>query len=407
MSASRPGERGAALLIVMVSVAVLTAFAVDLAYDARVSLQIAANGRDELRANYLARSGVATSRLVLSFQQQLDDLLPKGSALPVPRIQLWKVVPLGAALTDGLFGGGPPRSPHGGPPGSTPIATYDTRIDDEGRKVNAQLEAINNPGLLLAPQIQAVYQLVCDPRWDPLFEREDSRGNRTTREELLTRLRDWVDEDDRSAALRATFGGASCSMVVAPPPFEDAFGDENQPYDRGEDRYRAKNARMDSLDELYMVAGVGDAFMAAFGDQLTVYLPRDAKQNVNELDRKALVNLAARIADPPMAPRLLDPAFGEALQKWVLQRSALGILSYGPLEFAQAVEAAGVHVNANLLQDTNPNNPFTDRSTTFSIRSTGTVGSVKTALEVVVRMEKPTQGEAVAAPGRVIHWQEE
>jgi len=319
-------------------------------------------------------------------------------------------VPLGATLTDGLFGGGPPPPAGASPHGATPIATYATQVDDEGRKVNAQLEAFNNPGLLLGPQVQALYQLICDPRWDPLFEREDARGVRTTREELLVRLRDWVNDLNSSSALRATFGGASCSMIVSLPPFEDAFGDKNQPYDHGEDRYPAKNARMDSLEELYLVAGVGDAFMAAFGDQLTVYLKRDERQNVNELDRRALVTLARRFADPPNQAQLLDQKFAEQLQLLIVERTLGGILSYGPAEFAQALEHLKVTVNRSLVQGDGAganNSPFTDRSTTFSIRSTGSAGSVKTALEVVVRMEKPTQGEAVAAPGRVIHWREE
>ena len=409
MTRGRHSERGAALLIVMVAVAVLTALAVDLAYDARVSLQIAANGRDELRASYLARSGVAMSRLVLSFQQQLDaatEKVPKQAAAVVPRIQLWRLVPVGSALTAGLFGGGPP--PPAGNAGAghgAPAATgYEVQLDDEARKVNAQLEA-NSAGLL-TPQVQAVYQLICDPRWDPLFEREDSRGARTSREELLVRLRDWVDEDERSSGLRPlASSGASCSMIANSPPFEDAYGDENQAYDRGEDRYRAKNARMDSLEELFLVAGIGDAFMAAFGDQLTVYLPRDYHQNVNELDRRNLVSLAALIAEPRGQPRLLDPAFGEQLQKLIVTRYFNGALAYGPLEFGQAVMECGVTVNQNLL--TGPNSPLTDRSTTFHIRSTGTAGAVRTALDVVVRLEKPQPGEPVAAPGRIIHWREE
>ncbi len=65
----------------------------------------------------------------------------------------------------------------------------------------------------------------------------------------------------------------------------------------------------------------------------------------------------------------------------------------------------GVTVNQNLL--TGPNTPLTDRSTTFRIRSTGTAGAVRTALDVVVRLEKPQPGEPVAAPGRIIHWREE
>src|SRR5512141_1152500 len=66
-------DRGAALLVAITAVAVVTAVSVDLAYNTRVSLQAAVNARDELRATYLAKSGVAVSRLVLNFQQQLDQ----------------------------------------------------------------------------------------------------------------------------------------------------------------------------------------------------------------------------------------------------------------------------------------------------------------------------------------------
>ena len=67
------GLLSAAMLIVMVTIAILSALAVDLAYETRVRLQIAANGRDELRAEALAKSAVNLSRLVLGFQQQVDQ----------------------------------------------------------------------------------------------------------------------------------------------------------------------------------------------------------------------------------------------------------------------------------------------------------------------------------------------
>lgn len=68
---ARP-ERGAALLLVLMVVAIVAVLATELAYDTRVSLQIAANARDELRASHQARGAVALSRLVLHFQQRLD-----------------------------------------------------------------------------------------------------------------------------------------------------------------------------------------------------------------------------------------------------------------------------------------------------------------------------------------------
>ena len=46
-------------------VAVVTVLATELAYDTRVSLQLAANARNELQATQQARGAVALSRLVL------------------------------------------------------------------------------------------------------------------------------------------------------------------------------------------------------------------------------------------------------------------------------------------------------------------------------------------------------
>jgi general secretion pathway protein K len=387
----------------MVAVAVLTALAVDLAYTSRVSLQIAANARDELRASWLARSGVGMSRLVLSFQQQLDDALPRGGGAALPRIQLWALVPVGSGLVDGLFAG------PGAAGDGARQPSFDAKIEDEGRKANAQLEGLVQTGdRKLWLQVQSLYQVFCDARWDPLFDREDASGVRSTREDLLIRLRDWVDEDDRSSELViAGGGGATCGMIPGQPPFADAFGDENQPYDRGENRYRAKNARMDSLDELYLVAGVGDAFMASFGDALTVYLPRDAKRNVNELDKRRLVQLAKIVADPPAQPTLLDAEFAERLHKLVVERTLGGLMSMSPRDFGTFVEAAGVRVNANLLVETNPNSPFTDRSSTFRIRASGSAGAVRSSIDAVVRLEQAQAGTPVATPGRLIHWRED
>lgn len=399
-------ERGAALLVVMVAVAVLTALAAELAYDARVSLRIAANARDELQATQLAKGGVALSRLLLSFQQELDESIPKLPGKAVPRPQLWKLVtPLGSELTSRLFGAaaGPPL---GEPPSSDAQATFEATIEDEGTKVNVQLEALAQTGTLLGAQVQALYQLICDPRWDVLFDREDENGVRVSRQDLLVYLRDWVDEDEVTSSMAAAFSPVGCVMLAAQSPFEAGFGDENFPYDRGEDRYRAKNARMDSLDELYMVAGVGDAFMAAFGDRLTVYLPRDAKRNVNETEPARLVTLARIMAEPPTQPALYEPLFATKLHKLVLERTFGGVLSLSPWELGQLVEAAGVTVNANLLAE-GPNNPFTDRSSVYHVRSTGHAGDVAKSLDAVVRFDKPVPGQPVSTPGRLVHWREE
>jgi hypothetical protein len=128
---------------------------------------------------------------------------------------------------------------------------------------------------------------------------------------------------------------------------------------------------------------------------------------VNETDRARLLELAKIVADPPAQPTLYDPLFAERLQRAVVERTLGGILSLSPWDFGQIVQASGVTVNANQLTEASPQNPFTDRSSVFQIRSSGRSGDVTKRLEVVVRMEKLTPGQVVITPGRLVHWREE
>lgn len=413
MARRRTDERGAALLIVMVAVSVLTALAVDLAYESRVSLRIAANARDELRATALARGGVALSRLVLHMQQQVDAATPAAGAAPAgvpafPRPQLWRLVPVGDALAAGLFGG--PEAPRAAPREEGSPAPrgdgFDVEIDDEARKVNVQLDSSFTTGQLAA-QLQALYQLVCDPRWDALFDREDANGLRVSRQDLLVYLRDWIDQDEQTSALAASFPPGACAAVIPPAmnPFEAGFGDENFPYDRGDDRYRAKNARMDSLAELHLVAGVTDAFMAAFGDAITVYLPPDTKPNVNDTDPAQLLVKAALIADPQDQPELRNPEFLAKLQQAALERTLGGMLSMSNSDFGDLVEGAGVTVNKSKVAG--DKGLLTDRSSAFRLRAVGRAGDVAKTLDVVVWLDKAGAAKPVTTPGRVVHWREE
>jgi general secretion pathway protein K len=426
----RRGERGAALLVAVVAVAILTALAVDLAYETRVSLEIAASARDELRAEYLAKSGVAMSRFVLGFQERIDDAAqqmcgglsavlggnlpgggqqpnqpaqnPAGAGMACPRIQLWSAVPVSSGLVQALFGGGPAPAPAAA--GQAPKArfgdfegAFDAKIEDEGKKASVNIDGLATG--ILGPQVQALYQVVCDPKWDRLFDREDANGVKATRQDWLVYLRDWVDFDEPnevSSTLAASFPGQSCTMIVTGGHvFENGFGDENQPYDKGEDRYKTKNARFDSLDELHLVAGVSDAFMAAFGDRLTVYLPQDAPRNVNTMDPRELVQLAALVADPPGQPMLADPALGEKLRKAVADVTMGGLLTINQMQFAAIVQALGVSVSTANLAANGPKQFLTDRSYVFQIRSTGSAGAVTKTIDAVLSYD-PKQNQTTA-----------
>lgn len=441
------GERGAALLVVIVSVAILTALAAELAYETRVSLEIAAGARDELRATYLAKSGVALSRMVLGFQQQIDDAAkaacglasgigqprspgqrgrggaPAQPAPPCPRPQIWSAVPVGSALVQSLFGGAAPAEATPGEPARAAFGelegTFEAKIEDEGRKVNAQLDWASQSTGTARMQVLALYQLVCDPRWDPLFEREDANGTRTSRQDLLMHLHDWVDPDKTSSSLVAGFPGPACLMEAGNPPFENGFGDENFPYDKGQERYRAKNARLDSIEELFLVAGVNDPLMAAFADRLTVYLPPDAPRNVNTSNQGELVELARALAEPGQLG-LLDPEFGAKLQQAISDQTLGGLMTIAPQQFVATLRALGVPVNENALGSAAGGNQIlTDQSFVFRIRATGSAGAVAKRIDAVVSFDPNQNRDAQAQvqqlqatatgvkPSRILRWREE
>jgi general secretion pathway protein K len=459
-----PGESGAALLVALVAIAILTALAVDLSYETQVRLRTAANARDELRAAALAHSAVTFSRLVLGFQAQLDQSMAAGSqalsaatggaqgaaaGTALPRPQLWKLVQVDSALTQALFGEGEgatapaapaapasaPGTHAGGPgvagsPGATlegaahalaasrdPEGGFEARIEDEGQKINVQLDALGTTGLL-GPQVEALLHMMCDAKWDPLFDRTDADGQRYSRADLIVNLKDWVDEDATASVLTASFPGGNCTPIVPSNPFESGFSDENYPYDRGADRYKAKNARMDSLDELHLVAGVSDAFMAAFGAQLTVYLPNATAMNVNTDDPRQQLLFLELMSDPSSRAVLLDPAFPEKFHKALVEASMGGFVALTPAQF-QAVGtsvAPGLKPRAD-LNLAGPKSPFTDHSVVFRIRALGVAGDVTHETEAVVTFDPnenqatdPTAQAAAASQlptGRVIHWREE
>lgn len=314
-----------------------------------------------------------------------------AGALALPRVQLWNLVPVSSALLGAVFGGVP----------SVTDGSFEAKLEDEDRKVNAQMDGLPGPGGLQAAQLASFFQLVQDPRWDFLFDREDENGVKATRQDVAIHLADWVDDNQVASALDPD------RLALA-----SGFGDENYLYDRGPDRYKAKNARFDSLEELHLVAGVSDAFLAAFEDRLTVYMPRDAKMNVNTRDPVELLRNAYIMADPPGQPILQDPTLKDRLETAMSEVTQGGLLALSPQQFALLLQGFGIQVNSVYLQAVNQDKrgAFVDRSQVFRIRAHGSAGPVTKSIDAVVTID-PNQLRNVpreqAPLGRLLRWREE
>jgi general secretion pathway protein K len=435
--------RGVALIIAVISITLLTVVATEFAYNTRVDLQLAANQRDEVRAYYMARSGMSLGRLLLRFQKQINQTpIPNLGALAQQflgqaagggaaaggqqqaaqtlNIQLWKLARVDCYMLKGLVksdtgegtGGGkgeekpepqdekfsmedgedaeralsdqPLKRSFGGFEGCF-LAT----ISDEEEKLNIhRLAGLATDAL---PTASRLMDLLGDKRFEFLFNRDDANRVRVTPQDVVIALKDWVDEDEVQAAIN-----------VADPvnPFAAGFSPEDSNYDRFDPRYEAKNARFDSVDELYRVHGVTDMFMAAFRDRLTVYPDVNSKPNVNTDDPMMMYMAILSVADPARPdPRLRDPVFINEVITRIRSARMFSFFGMSVKDFVTVVESAGVPINPAINANAATNRLVGDKSETYTIKSVGEAGSVQKTITAVVKLDDSL--------GKLLYWREE
>ncbi len=421
--AAKGRERGVALMMVVLAIAILSVVAAELAYNSRVDLQLAANQRDEVRAYFLARSGIGISRLLLRFQRQLDQIqipgnlgsllggaLPAGQVQPTSlSIQLWRMAKVDCYLMQALV---PQDEPRGGiGPRSAEFdfdrqnpeiaerqkqrsfgqfeGCFDVKISDEEERIN--LNKLDAPALTSQVLLAQTLQTFGDKKYEFLFEREDSNRVRVSPTDVIIALRDWVDEDEVQSSLNLSGQGE---------PFVKGFSDEAGHYDRYEPRYRPKNARFDTLDELYLVHGVNEQFMAAFKDRLTVYPDINSRLNVNT-DDPILLELAIRSVADPARPdvRLSDPVFMDMCIKKIRTAKMFSVFGMSVTDFTNVVASCGIAVNSSILNNPVNQRYVGDKSSTYRLTAVGQAGDVQKTITAVVRLND--------ALGTLVYWREE
>ena len=441
--------RGVALILVLTTVAILTSIGVDFSYGSRVSLRLAENSRDEVRAYYLARSAVNLSRLLLYFQRQVDltgGAMARqffGATAPQPGqagttfgpktttptaqpgaaaaaaaatpstnnlgIRLWEILPIDSNAMTGLLGGGdaaalgadrpepgqkrenaPMRPLEAGPLHSFGEfeGSFKAKIEDENSRINLRgLDGLRDTPLAIYTQLRA---LMDDRKYDFIFNEPDAQNDRVRREDVLVAMKDWIDQDENGSAIDPNKSGN---------PFVNAFGDENSAYDRYEPRYKAKNAPFDSLEELFMVRGVNDRLMAAFGDRLTVWLNPDAHLNINTDNPQQMITNILAAAANPADPKLRNPQLLATIVQEIQAKKMFSFFGLSVQDFIASLQKYGVAVNPVLTTVGAPANFLGSTSDTFRIIATGHVGRTDKRVIAVVRYDDQL--------GKLLYWKEE
>jgi type II secretory pathway component PulK len=250
-----------ALVVVLSTVAILATSITEFVYHTRVNLRMAQNQRDEVKAYYLARSGVHLQRLALAFQNDLANQPGLvGRAVTRSNFQLWQYLDLLLpTFSSGVLSArefGELDLDGTGATGFAPLqgSIQFERPQPEEGKIN--LNAFGTRQIDQA-MLQEFCMLLRPPQYDALLGSARDRAVRD-RFEVIAAIIDHIDPDSDTTTLNENCviqgGGA---------------GNESSRY-RGL-TWGPKDEPFVTLDEIRMVPGVTEGFMSQFRHNLTVY----------------------------------------------------------------------------------------------------------------------------------------
>ena len=313
-------EGGVALIMASVVIAMLSVVVAEFSYNTRVDLEAAANGRDALRAEYLARSGIALAKLLIKVQGSVLDPNRKF----IGDVQISEFAPY---LIRAFGGDSEERAGLGAMLGidATSLkgmgagkgATFDVVMTAEDGRLNVNCGGGMNDLARQASLFGVLSPLFWPPRYNRLFESPDADGQVSTREDLARAMIDWADVDE-----------TRFEPAINGKPASSNGGGEDYRYDASRDPYRAHNNYFDSLEELHLVRGMSDQIYGSFAELFTTY--GSCKVNLGALRPESWPLVAAIIRgtvkdEQKTNPLLLDEVLLAALaQRAISQAQLLG-----------------------------------------------------------------------------------
>ncbi len=273
--------------MVLASLLILSAVAVEFAYNAHVAYAVAATQRDRTRAFYLARSAVNLIRLELkseaelrqNFAGVLSQLASAGAGTDVPTGPFCKMFPLSSGLVEGIASGGivsegESPSDEGEEEGAEGTEEKEEKgevVGEDLLKLGGEFEGSCDTeegkislNAFFIPRIgeesgasatSTVYEnqkglfvsLLGQPDFEKIFE-----GKRDEVQRIVGRIADWADTDDRINEAPGLSGG-----------YEDS--------EYGELPYKPKNGKFTSPSELLLIPGIGDEIYRLLYPHITVF----------------------------------------------------------------------------------------------------------------------------------------
>ncbi len=398
--------RGMALLLVMISLALMTSVVADLSYNETIRYQVALNERDALKAEALAEGALNIGRLFLIIQGVIQPQIATYAAMGIalPAYTLWEMMPLDTDTFKGLASGdlassfglevnealekrraqkqedddkkkaakdsfSPPEGGFGAFEGTFKVVTQ-----DEESKISMRSWASDTNAQKRLTTQKLLAALIAPKRYDDLFSGRGAKGAMVDRPSLLANIFDYIDLDE----VRVDPYGLATEWN------HGTGGSEKGPY-AAYKNIIPKNAYFDSFEELRLVHGMTDDHMRAFGDALTIY-GNAGKINMLSAKDQVVETLIRFCASNPQDLLVQNAVFIDETTKGWRDYQSQGLGPVSPQGFMTFLDARGVKVDAASCGSV-----LDVKSENFKLTATATVNNVTRTLTLITRVVKNTE----------------
>ena len=399
----------------LIMIVLMTAYISEFNYSARARILSAAHARDDMRALYLARSGVRVYMLLLSFGNQiagnqfvqgmlsqfgmnLDGATMICKDLPFFDTAMLRFLVGSEGMTSdekeegvmdllGMGGGDAEASQPGRSavqyPGMLDKPTLrrglldfegDFKVECSDETARIDINGLAEPtfftvALQQHPVALMLYGQMSPEEYDPLFEER----LKIDRWELIANLKDYIDPDEQRSH---TFGG-----------------DEGRLYDDFEPRFKPKNKLFDTVQEARMVAGVTDEVFSTFANGWSVH-NRSYQVNVNTASPDIVRALVRAMADPGFVS---DQMIDARMPSLMIERMIIPFTDAN--QFEQRIQQPsmaggsgpqipGIPLNPDATVRDRIKKLIRTKSNVFRMTSTGYIGDSARTMDVTIRMRR-------------------
>jgi len=409
-------QQGMALVIVLTVITMLAIYLSEMLQNTSTAFHVAASQRDRLQAEYIARSGLNLTRLLIAQEPVIRGQLAPMIKLVMqgrspPQINVWDyandlLAPFMDVEVAKEIGSGVDFAQMEGLRSTG--GTLDVIATPENGKANVDKALWQGDELARVSMANQLFQLmhgnIPESPYDAIFEQPDADGQYSTRTDIISALLDWWDEDQ----IRTTYEPNDQGQGAIANG-----GGEDDSYSQYRDPYEVKNTHFDSIEELRLVRGVTDDFWATFIESdplnpktrnVTIY--GSGAVNVNEAPPHVLLARMCVLATEQVLCR--DPhqqlVFMSTMS--MLRNAPIGVFGqpkdfvnfiqgkgpeytmYAEMFAANAPELLFTPLTIDSKQLTDFKRAFITTAAIFTIQSTGKVGRSEVRITGVVNLHR-------------------